>query len=789
MPVDAKRSQIARSAVSVAVGLALSLAGDASYAVPLLQVLNDTGANAWTAGTVWGGTPPNIITNNYINEGNGVSGFFLNRTPAASATFQGGALEMRTHASGNSFGILELRGAGQTYTVANSGLFLDSARVTNTSGGNVTLNGSVTLLATNPLFGTNLLLPASSILTVGGPVVGGGGMSVTGGGTGTVVLSSNANTYSGGTIVNSNKTLRQGQANALTSGTGDTNIAATGTLDLGGFSGSVAGLVGSGTVSGGGAGGTPSLTLGADGVGDKTSGAAIIDGGSTLAVTKVGDNRQTLTAASSYTGGTTINEGQLQVSGAGTLGSGAVSVGQADGLNQATLELNGATLGNNLTLVGYGATSPAHVDNLGGGSTVSGAVTLADVSPSDGVQDEYNLLVGSGTLVFNASGNITANGDTDSPQLNLMGDGTSGSIAGTVSLNGAGSGINKTGAATWNVGAASALDAMDASGTGTLTVGAVTAATGDLALSGDGDGVVTGAVTLAGAGNAINKTGDGDWNLSGTVGGLDAINADGTGILTANDVTGVGGLALGGTSLNGVLTGTIAPNGDLDKNDAGTWTVDGTVDGTATAINVNTGTLALGSSADVSAVPVIEVDSGALLDAAAVVSGTNGGWDLASGQTLAGSGTVSGDVTALSGSAIEIGQPFIADISTLTFTGDLILDPTSTLNIDVDPTGTGSIDFLSVAGLLDINTSVDFIAWLVPPAVALNDPAYVFAEYGTLTGTFDSADAPTGYYFDYLYNGNNEIALVRAQVPTPPPLALMGLGALVMGGLRKRAKR
>jgi fibronectin-binding autotransporter adhesin len=62
----------------------------------------------------------------------------------------------------------------------------------------------------------------------------------------------------------------------------------------------------------------------------------------------------------------------------------------------------------------------------------------------------------------------------------------------------------------------------------------------------------------------------------------------------------------------------------------------------------------------------------------------------------------------------------------------------------------------------------------------LTASAYVIATYGSLAGTFTSANTPVGYTLDYAYNGN-EIALVQS-VPEPSTWAMLlgGLGMLTM---------
>ena len=69
----------------------------------------------------------------------------------------------------------------------------------------------------------------------------------------------------------------------------------------------------------------------------------------------------------------------------------------------------------------------------------------------------------------------------------------------------------------------------------------------------------------------------------------------------------------------------------------------------------------------------------------------------------------------------------------------------------------------------------------------LDDPAYVFASYGSLTGSqFASVvDLPSGYQIDYAYQGNS-IALIP--VPEPATLALAAISGGLALALRRRAR-
>ena len=104
-----------------------------------------------------------------------------------------------------------------------------------------------------------------------------------------------------------------------------------------------------------------------------------------------------------------------------------------------------------------------------------------------------------------------------------------------------------------------------------------------------------------------------------------------------------------------------------------------------------------------------------------------------------------------------------------------------TLDVEYDDSLTQPIDLLNVSGTLDITAATVDFADISSGALGLSEPAYVFATYGTLTGSqFASVvDLPTGYSINYAYAGTN-IALV----PEPTAALLAGLGVLAL--LRRR---
>ena len=298
---------------------------------------------------------------------------------SAAAAFVGGS-DTTSGAIGTltvSSGSLSVTGAMKIW---NSAVPLVNSKV-NFSGGSMSLgslntDGDVTSF--NWTGGT---------LTIGGDnssstfnALGTGSASLVKTGTGVVTLAV-ANTYSGTTTVNGG-TLRAGVNSALSTTT-DLSVS-SGTFDLNGFTTSIRGLSGSGSITLG----SGALTVSPVGVSVFTG--AISGAGS---LSKSGTGTITLSGTNTYTGATTVSAGTLQIGNGGTTGSLANNGGIVD---------NSSVIFNRSDAYNYGGaiSGTGTVTKLG-----AGTLTLSGVSSYSGGTDIQN-----GTL----SGNSIANQGSNS---------------------------------------------------------------------------------------------------------------------------------------------------------------------------------------------------------------------------------------------------------------------------------------------------------------------------------------------------------------------------------------
>ncbi|KRC81464.1 hypothetical protein ASE13_03470 [Sphingomonas sp. Root241] len=404
---------------------------------------------------------------------------------------------------------------------------------------------------------------------------------------------------------------------------------------------------------------------------------ATIDAGltGTAGLVKTDAGTLVLTGTNSYTGGTAINGGTLQVSSAVNLGDLAGGLSFNGGTLHTTDNVNttkAVTLAGSGTLLTDGGT----ILVLGG--TLSGTGGL--------------VKSGAGTLVLSGVNSYTGGTAINGGTLSISSDANLGDAAGGLAFNG---GTLRTTAASMTSGRA-----VNLAGGGTIQTD------GALVL----DGVIsgTGALTKTGA-SVLFLTADNSYT-GGTI-----ING--------------GTLQLGGGGTTGSVVGDILNNGRLGVNRSDTLTLAGTISGTGEFIKTGAGTTILTGANSYSG--NTEVNVGTLLingDQSAATGRTR----VSLGATLGGIGTIGGDVLVGNGDGIL--APGAGGAGTLTINGDLTLLARGQLAYDfgaANAVGNPLNDLVNVGGDLTLDGTIDVA---VTPGGAFDIGLYRVINYGgTLT--------------------------------------------------------
>jgi fibronectin-binding autotransporter adhesin len=529
---------------------------------------------------------------------------------------------------------------------------------------------------------------------------------------------SGANNY-GGTTTIGGGTLTLGASNALPNG--GTVALTGGTLSLAGNSQTVGGISGTSNINLGGGAITINFSTGV------YSGVISGTGGS---VTKVSTGQLTLSGASTYTGGTNINDGTVQISGSAdrlpTTGAVAMNGGTLDlnNLNQTVGGVSGSSsilLGSGVLTISPASGSSTYtgviagsgsVNKLGFGSqTFSGANSYTGTTTINGgslllgatnaLPTAGTLAMTGGTLVLNGNnqtvGTLTGTSSINLGANTLTFSSSSGTYTGVIS--GAGGNIVKqsTGVATFGGGSTY---------TGVTTItGGGTLAVATLANGGASSGI--GASTNANANLVLNNgvlrfvgastnTSNRGYTLGAGGGGFDASGVGAATLTLSGSMSAPSGggqtLSLFGSNTgnnthSGQITdGTIGNVTSLTKDGAGKWLLanaNNTYTGVTTVTN---GTLALSAASNnILNSPQIAVGSGATLD----VTGLTAGLTLNTGQTLSGNGSVVGTVNLTNTSTIAPG----ASAGKLTFSGagNISLSTSATVDMEIGaPTTPGT---------------------------------------------------------------------------------------------------
>ncbi|HEY4942180.1 MAG TPA: autotransporter-associated beta strand repeat-containing protein [Rhizomicrobium sp.] len=475
-----------------------------------------------------------------------------------------------------------------------------------------------------------------------------------------------------------------------------------------------------------GTGGTVDLganTLSAGGLNASTNFGGTITGSGAL--TKTGTGTLSLTGASSYTGGTTIAQGTLQIGNGGTSGSiagdvvdnGVLAFNRSDALTFA-----GAVSGSgSVQQTGSGTTTLTGANTYGGGTVITaGTLRIGNGGTSGSLT---GAVADNGTLAFNRSDTVAF----------------SGTISGSGALVQAGTGVT-----------ALTADSTYSGGTlisaGALALGDGSSATGSVA-----GGIVDNAT--------LSSNHSGAFTLANLVSGSGAfVQAGGTTIFT-NDNSYAGGttiaagtLQLGNGGTSGSFQGAVADNGTLAFNRSDTITFGpasgggapgsqfgGVISGTGNVVQAGTGTTILTAANTYSGGTTITAGTLQLGDGGAVGSilggvVDNGTLAVKHSDTLIIAGAISGN-----GAFVQKGSGTTVLTGTNSYTGPTTI-ATGTLQI-----GNGGATGTVAGAIADNGTLiVDRAGVLTLGGVISGSGSLVKSGSGTLTlAALDTYTGPT----------------------------------------------
>jgi autotransporter-associated beta strand protein len=746
----------------------LSVSGNSGFSDNLRGTLTiNQGGTVTTTGPDGTGlgytTGPSALVINGGTFSTGANGSHLWSTLTGGVTMTGGTLQSNN-------GVSTLTGSRIEWGLPS--LTTNASANTATIGGRLGLRTSVTMNVADGATATDLLV--SSAITEQF-----GNYGITKSGAGTMVLSG-SNIYTGATTVSAG-TLQFAKTASLYNSTTASwtaanlvvNSGATASFKVGGAgeftAANIDTLKSLGSSTGGFKNGS---AIGLDTSSGNFSYASNItntNGGSNaLGLTKLGGNFLTLTGTNSYSGGTTVNGGVLQITSDAQLGA-----------TNGGITLNGGQIINNVSALVINANRTV---TLG----ASGGYLMAGWSPDLTVAGQ---ITGSGGLgVIWDSGTVVLSGSNNYSGTTTIG--TEG-VANFYSLN-ANPTLKLGNSNALNSGSALAFGSNANNNTATLDLSGYNAAVG--AITGSSNAVVNN--TAAGAATLTLSIASGSANYGGTIrntaGAISLVKSgDGTQILSGTN-TYTGGTTVSAGKLAGTTTGiqgTVVNNAAVEFDQSTNGTYAGVMSGTGSLTKSGAGMVTLSGANTYTGVTV--VSAGAL-----VINGnisTSSLTTIQSGALLGGSGTVGALTVGAGGTVAPGNSPGILS------TGNYNQEGTLSLQLD-GPTAGVEYDQVNVGGTVTLSGLLTATVGYTPTG---GDLLFILNNDGSdaITGTFFGiADLDTidlgGYQWQVSYTANyagantgaftggNDIALMAVPEPTAALLSCLSLLPLLR---RRRA--